>query len=170
MYSLKGIKLYFFSIFKLFFINFRNFYFRSRYYNKKLVTFIPERIFYKPSTFLCASLTTFSNDFYEISKMDPKLLWEVDSKEKLKFENLHNFLWLSRLDRKNSKTPVKNIISSWINIFFNYHQNTWDAEITARRIIAWSSNTDITLEGSDKEYKKKFFISLIKQSNFLSKN
>ena len=170
MYSLMSIKLYFFSIFKLFFLNFRNFYYRSNYYNKKLITFIPERIFYKPSTFLCASLTTFSNDFYKITETTPELLWKVDIKDKLKFENLHNFLWLSRLDRKNSKTLVKNIINSWINIFSNYHPNTWDAEITAKRIIAWSSNTDITLEDSDREYKKKIFISLIKQSNFLSNN
>ena len=42
-------------------------------------------------------------------------------------------------------------------------------EITAKRIIAWSSNTDITLENSDKKYKKKIFLSLVKQSNFLSK-
>ena len=78
MYSLKSIKLYFFSILKLFFINFRNFYFRSSYYNKKLVTFIPERFFYKPSTFLCTSLTSFSNDFYKIKETTPELLWEVD--------------------------------------------------------------------------------------------
>ena len=170
MYSLKSIKLYFLSILKLFFINFKNFYFRSNYYNKKLVTFTPERFFYKPSTFLCASLTSFSNDFYKITETAPELLWKVDIKDKLKYENLHNFLWLSRLDRKNSKPLVKNIIKSWIDIFFNYHPNTWNAEITARRIIAWSSNADITLEDSDKEYKKKFFVSLIKQSNFLSKN
>ena len=43
-------------------------------------------------------------------------------------------------------------------------------EVTAKRIIAWSSNTDITLENSDKTYREKFFKSLIKQSNFLSKN
>ena len=170
MYSLKSIKLYFFSILKLFFINFRNFYFRSSYYNKKLITFIPERFFYKPSTFLCSSLTSFSNDFYNITETKPELLWKVDIKDKLKFENLHNFLWLSRLDRKNSKVLVKNIINSWIDIFFNYHQNTWNSKITAERIIAWSSNTDITLEDSDIKYKKKFFISLVKQSNFLSKN
>ena len=48
--------------------------------------------------------------------------------------------------------------------------NTWEMEITAKRIIAWSSNTDITLENSDKIYKEKFFLSLIKQSNFLTKN
>ena len=43
-------------------------------------------------------------------------------------------------------------------------------EITAKRIIAWSSNTDITLENSDVNYKKNFFVCLIKQSNFLIKN
>ena len=121
MYSLKSIKLYFFSILKFFFINFRNVYFRSNYYNRKLVTFIPERIFYKPSTFLCASLTTYSYDFYKISEIKSKLLWEVNIKDKLKFENLHNFLWLSRLDRKNSKVLVKNIINSWIDIFFKHY-------------------------------------------------
>ena len=79
-------------------------------------------------------------------------------------------MWLTRLDRKNSKIITKDIIKSWINIFFDYEPNTWEMEITARRIIAWSSNTDITLEGSDKVYKGNFFVSLVKQSNFLSKN
>ena len=43
-------------------------------------------------------------------------------------------------------------------------------EITAKRIIAWVSNTDITLENSEKTYKEKFLLSLVKQSNFLVKN
>jgi len=170
MYSPKSIKLYFFSLLKLFFINFRNFYFKSSYYNKKLITFIPERFFYKPSSYLSASLTSSSNEFYKITESKPELLWEEKIKDRLKFENLHNFLWLSRLDRKDSKIITKNIIKSWINFFFNYTPETWDMKITAIRIIAWSSNTDITLEDSDKEYKKKFFTSLIKQSNFLLKN
>ena len=170
MYRLKSIKLYFFSILKLLFLSFRNFYHRSNFYNEKLVTFIPDRIFYNPSTYLSASLTTISNDFYKITNTAPELLWDINVKDKLKFENLHSFLWLARLDRKNSKTITKDIIKSWINTFFNYEPNTWKMEITAKRIIAWSSNTDITLENSDKVYKEKFFSSLIKQSNFLSKN
>jgi len=170
MYGLKSIKLYFFSILKLFFLSFRNFYFRSGFYNKKLITFIPDRIFYSPSTYLSASLTTVSNDFYKITNTVPELLWKTSVKDKLKFENLHSFLWLTRLDRKNSKIITKKIIKSWIDIFFNYDPNTWEMEITARRIIAWSSNMDITLENSDKIYQKKFFLSLIKQSNFLLKN
>ena len=64
MQKLKSIKPYFFSILKLFFLSFRNFYFKSSFYNKKLTTFVPDRIFYTPSTYLSASLTTISSDFY----------------------------------------------------------------------------------------------------------
>ncbi len=170
MYRLKSIKLYFSSILKLFFLSFRNIYYKTNFYNRKLVTFIPDRIFYNPSTYLSASLTTITSDFYKITNTKPKLLWEINVKEKKEFEKLHSFLWLAKLDRKNSKVITKDIIISWINIFLNYDPNTWEMEITAKRIIAWSSNTDITLENSDKIYKEKFFLSLIKQSNFLSKN
>ena len=170
MYRFKNIRLYFLSIFKLFFLNLKNFYFRSNFYNKKLTTFIPDRIFYNPSTYLTASLLTIRNDFYKITNTSPELLWETKAKDRIKFDNLHSFLWLTRLDRKNSKIITKNIIKSWINIFSNYEPNTWDMEITSRRLIAWVSNTDITLENSSKEYKEIFFLSLIKQSNFLSKN
>jgi len=170
MYRLKSIKLYFFSILKLFSLSFRNFYLKTNFYNKKLITFIPERIFYNPSTYLSASLSSTTGDFYKITDTEPKLLWETNVQEKQEFENLHSFLWLTKLDRKNSKTITKNIIASWINTFFNYDPNSWEMEITAKRIIAWSSNTDITLEDSDKIYRAKFFLSLVKQINFLSKN
>ena len=170
MHRLKSIKLYFFSILKLSFLSFRNYYFKSSFYNKKLTTFIPTRIFYSPSSYLSASLTTIGNDFYKIINTTPELLWETSVKDKQKFENLHGFLWLTKLDRKDSKFITKGIIKSWINNFFNYDPNTWEVEITAKRIVAWASNTDITLENSDKIYKEKFFLSLIKQSNFLLKN
>jgi len=170
MYEFNSIKLYFLSTFKIFFSNFKKIYFRTNFYNKKLVTFVPERIFYNPSTYLASSLTTISGDFYKISNTSPNSLWKTNIKESLKFENLHSFLWLAKLNRKNSKILTKDIIKSWINHFFDYDPNTWKMDITAKRIIAWSSNTDITLEDSDRVYKKKFFISLIKQSNFLIKN
>ena len=67
MSRLKSIKLYFLSSLKLSFLGFRNYYFRSPLYNKNLVTFTPSRIFYNPSSFLCASLTTISNDFHKIT-------------------------------------------------------------------------------------------------------
>jgi len=170
MYSSKSIKLYFFSIFKLFFINFRNIYFKSSFYNKKLISSIPDRIFYNPSTYLSASLTTMNNDFYNVVETSSELLWKKNSINKLEFENLHNFLWLAKLDRKNTKSITKKIINDWIDNFFNYSPDVWKMEVIAKRIIAWSSNTDLTLENSSKNYKEKFFLSSIKQSNFLLKN
>ena len=170
MLRFKSIKLYFFSILKLFFLSIRNFYFKSDFYNKKLVTIIPDRTFYNPSTYLSASLTSASSDFYKITNTEPELLWQTKSKDKVKFDSLHSFLWLSKLDRKNSKKITKNIIESWIKNFFNLDLETWKMEIVAKRIIAWISNADITLEDSNKEYKEKVFLCLIKQSNFLLKN
>ena len=67
MHRLKSIKLYFFSILKLSSLSFRNYYLRSNFYNKKLITFTPDRIFYNPSTYLSASLASSSTDFYKIT-------------------------------------------------------------------------------------------------------
>ena len=170
MFGLKSIKLYFSSILKLLFLSFRNFYFKSNFYNKKLITSLPERIFYKPSTYLSASLTSANNDFYKITGTAPELLWKTSFKDLRKFENLHSFLWLAKLDRKNNQKITKTIIKSWIDNFFNYEPKTWDIEITARRVIAWMSNIDITLENSNKIYKENFFLCLIKQSNFILNN
>ena len=170
MFRLKGIKLYFFSILEIFFLNLKNYYLKSNFYNKKLITFIPDRIFYSPSTYLSASLTTASSDFYKITETSLEALWKTSSREKLKFENLHSFLWLTKIDRKDDKTITKNIINTWLNYFSNYNNEVWEMKIMAVRIISWVSNIDITLENSDKIYKEKFFISLVKQSNFLVKN
>ena len=170
MRRIKSIKLYFFSILKIFFLSFRNYYFSTRLYNKKLITFFPNRIFYYPSSYLNASLISGSSDFYKIKDTSPELLWKNNIEDKRKFENLHNFLWLSKLDRKSSKAITQNIINSWINKFFNYEPNTWKMDIIAKRIISWASNTDLTLEDSDEDYKKKIFLSIIKQSNFILRN
>ena len=117
MYRIRSIKLYFFSIFRLFFFSIRKFYFKSNFYNKKLITFIPDRIFYNPSSFLSASLISSNSDFYKIVGTSPEVLWKTSLKNKRKFDNLHSFLWLAKLDRKNSKSITKNIISSWIKNF-----------------------------------------------------
>ena len=110
---LKSIKLYFFSIIKLIFLELKNFYFKSNFYNKKLITFTPDRIFYNPSSHLSASLIQANNDFYKMTNTSPDSLWKLNTKDKQKFENLHGFLWLTKLDRKNSK-----IISCIISVFF----------------------------------------------------
>ena len=106
MYRLKSIKLYFFSILKLFFLSFRNIYLKTNFYNKKLINFVPDRISYNPSTYLSSSLINITSDFYKITNTKPELLWENDLKNKQDFENLHSFLWLNKLDRKNNNAGI----------------------------------------------------------------
>jgi len=170
MLRLKSIKLYFFATLKLLFLSFRNYYLKTNFYNKKLEKRVPSRIFYSPSSYLISSLTSSNNDYYKITNLSPEIIWQTNIKNRSEFNNLHSFLWLTKIDRKNSKILTKDIILSWINKFSNYDTKTWDAEITSKRIIAWTSNADITLQDSKKSYKEKFFLSLTKQINFLVRN
>ena len=82
MHRLKSIKLYFFSILKLSFLSFRNYYFKSSFYNKKLITFIPTRIFYNPSSYLSASLATIGSNFYKITNTLPELLLHTNIRDR----------------------------------------------------------------------------------------
>ena len=90
---------------------------------------------------------------FKINEIDSNVFW-VKQKNNSEEKKVHSFLWLTKLDRKNSKVLAKRIIKSWINFFSNYHPDVWSMETTAKRIIAWLSNTDLTLEDSDKIYKK----------------
>ena len=78
MYRVKSIKLYFFYILKLSFLSIKNYYLKSNFYNKKLITFIPSRIFYSPSSYLSASLTNISSDFYNVTNISTELIWKTN--------------------------------------------------------------------------------------------
>ena len=170
MFNLKSIKLYFFSILKLTSLRLKIIYYKSSFYNKSLITAEPSRIFYTPSSFLIAPLVTMDTEIYQITNISPDLIWKNNLKNNIKFENLHSFLWLAKIDRKADSLATQSIIDSWIDKHYNYNIQSWDMKITAKRIIAWASNSDIALHKSDNIYKKKFFLCLIKQSNFLLKN
>jgi len=135
-----------------------------------LETYEPSRFSYTPSSFLISPLISSDNGIYQINNISPDSIWENNIVNNLEFENLHSFLWLLKIDRKDNKFSTQSIINSWINKYYNYDSKSWNMVITAKRIIAWTSNAEITLYKSDNYYKKRFFLSLIKQSNFLLKN
>jgi len=170
MLNLKSIKLYFFSIIKLAYLKFKTLYYKTNYYNKNLVNIKPTRIFYKPSVFLIAPLIDTDKEIYKIENTNLDSIWKEKNMNKLKFDSLHNFLWLTKIDRKDGGTVPQSIINSWIAKYHNYNTKSWEINIMSKRIIAWSSNLDITLSKSNDIYRKNFFLSLVKQSNFLLKN
>ena len=53
-------------------------------------------------------------------EVPPGSLWKNNFKKNMEFDNLNNFLWLTKLDRKTSLVSSQAIIESWINKYNNY--------------------------------------------------
>ena len=135
MYRLKSIKLYFFSVLSLFFLSFRKFYFKSNYYNKKLITYIPERFFYNPSTYLSASLTTISNDFFKITNTAPDLLWKINTQNSVDLGILRDKN--TELSNENSrfKSLQEKRAEEHSKALGEFNQATKSAEDTKQRLL-----------------------------------
>ena len=77
------------------------------------------------------------------------------------------FFWLFTLDLKSSKQSTQSIILNWIKSNHNYNHKSWNIDILSKRVIAWISNSKLTYEGSNQEYKEKFNSIIQKQINHL---
>ena len=170
MQKIKSISEYFFLICKSFLFKIKYFYFKSNFYNKKITSDLPSKFNYRPSLHIINSLTSFSKKKIKIENYSLNSFWELNSKNKLEFQSLHNFLWLTFLDIKTSKFFVQNIVENWIDKNNVFNEETWELGILSKRIIAWLSNCNLTLDSSNKKYKEKFISNLIKQTNHLYLN
>ena len=80
---------------------------------------------------------------------------------------MNSFFWLFSLDLKSSKKDTQNIILQWIEKNHRYNSKSWEVDIVAKRIIAWTSNSRLTYEDSNTDYKNKFNTVVKKQINHL---
>ena len=48
-----------------------------------------------------------------------------------------------------------------------FNEKSWNFDLTAKRIISWLSNHQLTYEDSNNEFKLKFNYSIQKQANYL---
>ena len=71
------------------------------------------------------------------------------------------------MDLKSSKKDTQNIILQWIDKNHRYNSKSWEFDIVAKRIIAWTSNSRLTYEDSDSNYKNNFNLIIKKQINHL---
>jgi len=170
MQKIKSIGEYFFLICKFFLFKLKIFYFKSNFYNKKISNNLPSKFHYKPSLHIINSLTSFNKKKIKIENYSLNSLWKLNSKNKLEFQNLHNFLWLTFLDIKTNKTSTQIIIENWIDNNNDFNEETWKLDILSKRLIAWISNSNLTIDESGLKYKEKFILSITKQANHLSIN
>jgi len=169
MTDAKSIYIYFLSIKKLITKSIKEFFFSTIFYNKLLESKIPSRFFFYPNPYLLSPLLNHKDFLIKISHEDVKNFWIKILKNKEK-KNIHNFLWLNLVDRKNESKIIQKIIEEWVLKYYKYKKDIWSDSLISLRIISWISNADVILNNNRKDFNKSFYKCLLKQINFIRKN
>jgi len=144
-------------------------YFKTGFYKKSLISKVPSQFFFFPNPFLMSSFSNYRKFAFQINSLDPNKFWSQNYSHKEKKE-LHNFLWLSSLDRKDNSSTLRKIISLWNLDNLKYKSLIWETSVISKRIMSWILNADIILKNSNFEFKRNFIESIIIQTNHLKKN
>jgi uncharacterized heparinase superfamily protein len=146
--------------------NFKKIYQNSNFYDKKISKVNDNYLKYKPSPHLLSSIVKYQKKKYKIEDFALDSMWQ--SKINLEdYKKLNNFFWFFSLDLKSSKKKTQSIITNWINKNNRFDKKSWEFDLTAKRIISWLSNHQLTYEDSNSEFKMKFNCSIQKQANHL---
>ena len=168
MFGLKSVYFYFIAC-QLTLINFlKKIYFSSKNYNKSLETITPQQVYFNPNPFLLSIITTYKYQSFKVSDIDPNIFWLEDKKKDSEQE--HNFFWLNLIDRKTNHKKLKKIIYIWMLKNSKYNEKIWETSTLSARVISWILNIDIILNDSSFNFRKRFFNSIIAQTNHLKKN
>ena len=169
MFNLKSIYFYFLAV-QISLIKFiKKIYFSTNYYNKSLISKTPQQFFFHPNPFLLSTITNYTKHSFKIGEIDANLFWVKKGNNKAQTE-LHDFLWLNLIDRKNDGKSIQKIIDVWILKNSKYKKNIWESSILSRRIISWILNVDVIFNSGSFYFKKNFLNSIIAQTNHLKKN
>ena len=145
----------------------RSLYLSSNIYNKKITPSILSSLEYYPSPNLLDSLIKYDKKKINIENYSLNKIWDNKNLKKKDYKNLNSFFWLFSLDLKSSKKDTQDTILQWIDKNHRYDSKSWEVDIVAKRIIAWTSNFRLTYEDGSSEYKNKFNCVIKKQINHL---
>ena len=145
----------------------RNFYLNSIIYNKKISNIENRNLEYKPSPGLIDCIVKYKKKKSKIDDFYLDSIWKNENIKRKDYKKLHNFFWLFTLDLKSSKNTTQFIILKWIKSNNNYNSKNWEIDTLSKRVIAWISNSKLTYEDSNEDYKKKFNEIIQKQANHL---
>ena len=135
---------------------FRKIYLNSFFYDKKISKFFKSNLEYKPSPYFLNSIVKIKTKKFNIDDFFLESVWNNNKLNQKKVYKLNNFFWLFSLDLKSSNVSVQSVIKNWIEINYKYNSRSWNFDTTAKRLIAWLSNTKLTYEESNEQYKKDF--------------
>ncbi len=138
----------------------------SNFYDKKISKTFNTVFQYKPSPYLLSSIIKYQNKKYKIDELGFNTIW-LNKSETREFIKLNNFFWFFSLDLKSSKKSVQKVISDWIDKNDKYEKVIWEFDITAKRIISWLSNHQLSYNEGTRDYKLMFDHMVQKQANHL---
>ena len=142
---------------------FRRIYLKSFLYDKKISKIFKTNLEYSPSPHFLSSIVKIKTKKFNIDDFSLESVWNNKVNQKQIYK-LNNFFWLFSLDLKSSNVSVQSIIKSWIEINYKYNSKSWEFETTAKRLISWLSNSKLTYEESNEQYKKDFSQIVQKQT------
>ena len=142
-------------------------YLSSNIYNRKITPSVVSSLEYYPSPNLLDSLIKYDKKKINIKNYSLNKIWDMKKIKEKDYRNLNSFFWLFSLDLRSSKKDTQNVILQWIDKNHRYNSKNWEVDMVAKRIIAWTSNSRLTYEDSDTDYKNKFNAILKKQINHL---
>ena len=142
-------------------------YLNSNFYDNKISETGNERLIYKPSPHLLSSLIKYQTKKVNVGDIATENLWDDKNIDIKNFKKLNNFYWFFTLDLKSSKKVTQKIISNWIKTNFKFSSKSWEFDLTSKRIIAWLSNHNLTIEEGNKDYLKLMNGMIQKQTNHL---
>ena len=142
-------------------------YLSSNIYNTKIKPSIVSSLEYYPSPSLLDSLLKYDKKKINIENYSLNKIWDNENLKEKDYKNLNSFFWLFSLDLKSSKKDTQKVIRQWINKNHRYNSESWEVDMVAKRTISWISNSRLTYEDSDTDYKDNFNAVIKKQINHL---
>jgi uncharacterized heparinase superfamily protein len=145
----------------------RALYLSSNIYNRKITPSNISSLEYCPSPNFLDSFIKYEKKKINIENYSLNKMWDNTNLKEKDYKNLNSFFWLFSLDLKSSKKDTQNVLLQWINNNHRYNSKSWEFDIVAKRIIAWTSNARLTYEDSSADYKNNFNSIVKKQTNHL---
>ncbi len=160
-----------FNFINEFFFSFKNqirkIYLSSFIYNKKISKVEDNVLVYQPSLNILSSLIKYEKKKKKIEDFNVQKIWNNKNLSYKDFKKLHSFYWLFSIDLKSSNKITQSIVKNWISKNQNYEKKSWEIDILSKRVIAWISNSKITYDESNNDYKNSFNEIISKQVNHL---
>ena len=145
----------------------RKFYLNTSYYDSKISKLDTKNFIYRPNLSTFDSIIKYDKEKINIETLNTNIIWKNYNINDRSYKKLHNFFWLFSVDLKSSNEIIQSIIKSWIEKNSKYNDQVWEIDVLSKRVISWLSNSKLTYEDGNDDFKIQFNFIIRKQLKHL---